>query len=393
MLAGWRAVRENATVASWLWVGLWMGLGFLGKYTELFQLLCWAVFFALWPPARKHLRKPGPYLAVLVNLLCALPVLVWNSQHHWITVAHVADNAGAGKPWEFTYKYLLDFLGSETFLLNPVFFIGAVWACVAFWRRQRNDLRLVYFFSMGAPLFLSYLLHSFHSRVQPNWIAPSVLPLYCMMAIYWHRRWREGARLVKPALVAGLSFGVVAVTLLHDTNLIGKITGNPFPPKPDPLTRVRAYGEMARIVGGARNQLLAEGKPVFIIGSHYGITSLVTFYLPEAKARVTDEPFVYCRSSDRPMNQFFFWPGYRGTRNSQNAIFIRELDMPKLIPGWFGKWLAGETNLSEHKIEGEPAPDWLLQEFDSVTDLGLHDALYRGRVFHTIQIFECRNLR
>src|SRR5208283_934542 len=47
MLAGWRAVQDKAGVREWFWVGLWMGLGFLSKYTELFQILCWAVFFAL----------------------------------------------------------------------------------------------------------------------------------------------------------------------------------------------------------------------------------------------------------------------------------------------------------------------------------------------------------
>ena len=102
MLAGWRAVQDNAETREWLWVGLWMGLGFLSKYTELFQLLCWAVFFALWPAARKHLRRPGPYLALLVNLLCALPVLIWNAQHDWITVSHVANDAGVGSAWKPT---------------------------------------------------------------------------------------------------------------------------------------------------------------------------------------------------------------------------------------------------------------------------------------------------
>src|SRR5882762_7010025 len=52
MLAGWRAVQEKGTTVDWIWVGIWMALGFLSKYTELFQLLCWVVFFALWPPAR-----------------------------------------------------------------------------------------------------------------------------------------------------------------------------------------------------------------------------------------------------------------------------------------------------------------------------------------------------
>src|SRR5260221_2488928 len=64
MLAGWRAVQVDGKTADWLWVGLWMGLGFLSKYTELLQLLCWAVFFVLWAPARKQLKRPGPYLAL-----------------------------------------------------------------------------------------------------------------------------------------------------------------------------------------------------------------------------------------------------------------------------------------------------------------------------------------
>ena len=65
MLAGWRAIQPEGTTRHWLWVGLWMGLGFLSKYTELFQLLCWAVFFWLWqaraasPAAARSVSGPA----------------------------------------------------------------------------------------------------------------------------------------------------------------------------------------------------------------------------------------------------------------------------------------------------------------------------------------------
>ena len=393
MLSGWRAVQPEGKTSHWLWTGLWLGLGFLSKYTELLQWLCWAVFFVLWKPARTHLRKPGPYLALLVNLLCAVPVLIWNAQHGWITVFHVANDAGTGQPWQFTFRYLNDFLASELLLLNPVFFIAALWAAIAFWRSRWNDARLVYFFSMGAPLFLVYFLLTFHSRVLPNWIAPSVLPLFCVMVIYWQERTPFHLNLAQAGLKAGLVIGLPLVVFLHETNLAQKIVGRPLPPKPDPITRVRAYDGVARLVGDARTNLLAEGRPVFIIAGHYQLAGEVSFYLPEAKTNVTTDPLVFSLTTDKPINQFYFWPGYEGTHTGQNAIYFTEIGGPPLVDGWFFKWLAGETNLLRYEPQPQPPPTQLLREFQSIKDLGLFNVLYRGRVFHTIQLFECRNLK
>ncbi len=367
MISGWRAVQLGST-RHWLWTGLWMGLGFLSKYTALFQWLCWAVFFILWKPARALLKRPGPYLAVLVNALCALPVLVWNAQHGWITVTHLEERGGLDTPWRPTLQFFRDFVLAETALLHPLFLVAAVWALIALWKRYRQNALLIYFFSMGVPLFVFYLLYTLRARVQPNWIAPSVLPLLCLMAAYWDSRWREGARAVKTWLALGLATGLPVVVVLHETNLVGKIFGRTLPPRLDPLARVRAYREMAQVVGQARTNLLVESKQVFIIANHYGIASLITFYLPEAKAGVPNHPLVYSRSSDKPENQFYFWPGYE-RRSGQNAIFVQETHTP------------------------QPPLELIQKEFATVTDLGIRDIKYRDRVFHQIQLFECRDLR
>lgn len=378
MLAGWRAARDDSQTTDWLWVGLWMGLGFLSKYTALFQWLCWAVFFLLWPPARKHLRRAGPYLALLINALCSLPVLVWNAQRGWPTVSHVVmDNAKLGKSWTLTFKPLLEFVGGEFGLLNPVFFIGIILAAIAFFRRHRDDVRLAFFFSMGAPLFLVYLVWTLRARVQLNWIAPAILPLVCLMVFYWHRRWNEGMRPVKTWLTIGLVLGFVGVGFMHETDFIRKLAGQPLPVKSDPMRRVRGWKDAAKAVSQARAKLLAEGKPVFVIGDHYGITGLMSFYLPESRKHIKESPLVYCLSSDRPRNQFYFWDGYSISRQGQNAIFVTETKLPD----------------ASGKPVPESAPARLLSEFESVTDLGITEIKYRNRVFHSIQIFECRNLR
>src|SRR5947199_10132031 len=114
--------HQSSSVRRRLWTGLWMGLGFLSKYTALFQWLCWIVFLALWRPARAQLRRPGSYLALLVNALCAVPVLLWNARNGWVTVTHLEERGALDAQWHPSLRYLWDFLGAEAVLLNPFFF-------------------------------------------------------------------------------------------------------------------------------------------------------------------------------------------------------------------------------------------------------------------------------
>lgn len=378
MATGWRAVQSSGRTRDWLLVGLWMGCAFLSKYTALLQWACWIVFFILWKPARIHLKKAGPYLALLVNALCAIPVIVWNAQHKWITAAHVANDAKLDEQWHFRLSNVTGFLGGTAALLHPIFFIAALWACIAFWRRRSaRDPLLRYFFAMGAPIFLFYLAWSIHSSVQINWIAASVIPLFALAALFWEERERAGQRIIRRWLGVAMLIGVFAVAALHDSDPFIKTANHireqfgaePLSPNIDPLRRVRGWTHMARVVSREHARLAAEGKPAFIIGGHYGTTSLLSFYLPEAKRAVNDTPLVYMRYIPRPKSQFYFWPTYRETRRGQNALYVQE------------------------KNTAEPPPPDIVKSFASVEQVGYFPMVYRGRVLHRIQVFACRDLR
>lgn len=390
MVSGWRATQSDGRTVDWLWVGLWMGLGSLSKYTALMQWLSWILWFGLWPAARHHLRRPGPYLALSMNLMCLTPVVIWNWQHDWITVRHVAEDAQVGEPWRFTLKYLGEFLAGEAVLWNPVWFglmVGAVWGIL---RHRIREPRLLYLLCMGAPVFCVYMLWSLHSRVMLNWIAPSIVPLLALAAVYWHRQEMPGARLYRRVWPWGLVVGLLALVPMHDSRLITRATGLVLPIQMDPLHRVRGWKEVAGLAAQARQQLLAEGRPVLLIGDHYGITSLMTFYLPEARGGLPNQPLVYCLSSPRPKNQFYFWPGYEHQRGA-NAIFVQRLK-PKVQTR---AWLRRPWDSQWRWVAPSPRdpPSLLISQFEEVTSLGVFPAVWRGQPQQWIQLYECRGLR
>jgi hypothetical protein len=371
MLHGWKAVQTHGRTRDWLWVGVWSGLGFLCKYSSILQWVSFFLFLGLWPNARRHLRRPGPWLVLLISLVAAVPVVVWNAQHDWITVTHLQDRAGLTHAWQLAdfFKFFGDFTGATLVLLNPVFAIAIGWACVQVWRHRRHDGLLMYFLAMGMPLFLGYWLYTVRARVHPNWIAPAIVPLFCVLVAYADSRWRELGPRLRPWLVGGLILGGLMVGVLHETKWVATVAGRPLPAKLDPLRRVRQWSDTAQVVETERRKLAeSDGKPVFIIADHYGLTGELSFYLPGHRARTRDDPFVYYQRIEHPVNQFWFYDSY-GDRVGQNALYVVE-------------------NRSEIAV-----PENILAEFESVTDLGMYDIRDGDRIMRRLQIFVCRGLR
>lgn len=366
MVAGWKAVQPNSRTRDWAWVGAWIAFGFLAKFVNALQWVSFVLVLVAIPSARRQWKRPGPYVALFISALALLPVIIWNAQHDWVTAEHLRDRAGMNEVWRPTFRFFLDHTGALFGLLNPVFFCGLLWAIWQVARRRRQDAFLMYLLCMGAPLFFGYWLYTARARVLPNWIAPTVVPLFCLLVAYADTRYRAGLIAVRHWLFIGLWSGLPLILLCHESNFVNKIAGHPLPPKLDPLRRIRAWDEVGRVTGEMWRQLQAEGKPVFIIGADYGITAQVTFYLPEAKAGVPDQPLAFCDA--KSINQFSFWPGYSG-RKGETALYVAQVREPRDIP------------------------PHLLPQFESVENLGVREIKYRGRTFRYLQFYACRGYR
>jgi membrane-associated phospholipid phosphatase len=392
VIAGWRATQADGETRDWLVAGLALGLGFLCKYTAMLQLICWAIFFALQPSARIHLKKIGPWLALGVFALCTLPVVIWNSQHGWITLNHVAGDAGMHSAWRPTLNYFFEFTGGELGLLNPVFFVAALWATWIAWKRRREKPLWLFLFCMSAPVFLGHWLFSFHSRVQLNWIAAAVPPMFCLMAAVWS----ESKMRVQPWLVAGFLIGIPISVFMHDSDLLGRLVNSKLPGDKDP-----SHVHFAR--GGRETALLVECERAkfdpgaFILADHYGTTGLYSFYSPPARvAAKSAPPLVYCLDSETPIDQFPYWDeyNYRQHRRGENALFVLHLEPYQLESGWIWKWLSREPIAFRDVPPPRAVPPRVAAEFETVTNLGVREvALWDGRVFQRVQLFGCYHLK
>jgi membrane-associated phospholipid phosphatase len=389
VVAGWRAMQPDGKARDWIFMGLALGLGFLFKYTAALQLVCWLIFFLLKPAARIHLKNSGAWLALGIFALCTLPVVIWNAQHSWITVNHVAGDAGLHGDWHFTLDYFWEFTGAQLGLLNPIFFIAALIAMWGAWKQRAEKPLWFFLLCMSAPVFFGHWLYAFHSRVLPNWIAAAVPPMFCLTVAFWSER-----RFHKHWFCLAMVIGLFAAVIMHDTRLVKIFSGSPLPGDADPAHRSAGWRETALFVDAARVHFDTNA---FIIADHYGPTGLYSFYSHRARAAAaTDKPLVYCVDSETPINQFPFWDeyNYRQHRRGENAVFVLRLDPYPLECGWFWKWLRHEPVKNGEAPPPRAVPPRIAAEFESVTNLGIREIKLRdGRIFQRVQIFGCTHLK
>ncbi|PYL11507.1 MAG: hypothetical protein DMF48_06515, partial [Verrucomicrobia bacterium] len=128
MFTFWLAV-EKSHGFSWYWTvtGLLIGLGFLCKYTNAFELISVLLVLALVPRLRREFKRPGVYLLIGMFILCTIPPIVWNAQHGWITLAHLRSRGNLDRGFNFHPAEVLSFLGQHFIVYSPLLFLAMAW--------------------------------------------------------------------------------------------------------------------------------------------------------------------------------------------------------------------------------------------------------------------------
>src|SRR5438046_1589374 len=172
MFAFWLAL-ERSPYFTWYWplTGLLIGLGFLSKYTNAFELVSVLAVLALAPRLRREFARPGLCFLLAMFALCTVPPIVWNAQHAWITLTHLRSRGSLEHGFGFHPVEVLSFLGQHFLAYSPFLFLALAWGVFGSWRRVNQQFKVLFLMWFGLPVFLFYVVLSLNNAAAPSWCA------------------------------------------------------------------------------------------------------------------------------------------------------------------------------------------------------------------------------
>ncbi len=168
--------------------GLFLGLACLAKYHGFLFGAGIALFLLTSKRHRHWLWRPETWLAGLVAIAVFSPVLIWNAQNDWVSIAFQAGRAAAREDPK-PQQALVAVLG-QILYIGPWLWLPLVWAVARSLRAGPRDTGAWFLFWAGLlPILIFTLTPLWGSRGLPHWQAPGYifwLPLLGRaMAVWW----------------------------------------------------------------------------------------------------------------------------------------------------------------------------------------------------------------
>lgn len=164
----------------WILVGLSMGLATLSKYHVIFLFAGVFLFISTNRSQRHWLKHPGPYLAVLIAFIIALPILLWNAQNNWVSFVFQGSRAGTGEDAGLHPEWFLRSIGGQALWLLPWVWVPLIRELFVSYKMRRQNQAYSFNFWVAILPIVFFTVVTLWSNLQYHfhWQAPGYMMLF-----------------------------------------------------------------------------------------------------------------------------------------------------------------------------------------------------------------------
>lgn len=313
----WACGRLIYTKSAYYWwiIGISAGLALLSKYTALLMIMALGLWCLLSKEGRGYLKTIALWGGAILTVIIFSPVLIWNSQHQWISFLKQGGRAGDWNPSR-ALQFLSELLGGQIGLSTPIIFvcfcIGLFYLTRAVWQRKCDSGAFLLWLMVVLPICV-FIQHAIGDRVQANWVG-LLYPVLVIITGLYVNKW------LKTAIIAGFSM----VALVYVQAFFAIV---PLPAKKDMLLKQ---------LGGWQGFALAVNQAVpmdrMIISDNYGLAAELQFYLPHRQIMVIGNRWKYFNLEISTLTDGYFIRRQRNKDHSFLSVGKDDYFVPSFNP-------------------------------------------------------------
>ncbi len=173
---------QNRAVQYLYFIGISIGLLLISKYTGTILVLGLLVFLATTPTYRYLLKHKHFYAAIGLGLLITSPVILWGSEHHWISfvyqlTTHVEDRHTLLLFFNCCCVYLNGMVVPPVLAFKPKVGLRSS-------EKVRDSMKLCALMCLS--LFLFYFIFAFKVKIHHTWLEPFLITSALLVPLWQH---------------------------------------------------------------------------------------------------------------------------------------------------------------------------------------------------------------
>ncbi len=295
-------INENPlSYSRWIISGLLLALATMSKYTAGAAYIASLIYFIFFYKENRPFK--GLLIMTAAYIFGCTPVIYWNIINDWASLKYLLIRGASS--YSFPFKNTFELLLSQVFLFSVFLLFPVIKGIKESFDSPSKNSNMLLIVSLF--MFLPFIMLSISSKIEANWPAFALYPLFFFAANY------ASSFSLKKTFFKYAFPGIIIVLLIHIQAAAGFIK---LPPKIDPMHKIKGYKETALKASEIYDKL-SEKHPVFCATRHYQTASLFSFYMK-------NNPMVYCILKHESNKNYRFWNEYKQLKNSYALFFYTD---------------------------------------------------------------------